>query len=328
MSFAYPQLLWLLILPPLLFAWRVYRRRRMNAPVAFSSVDAIPARRTWRTIGAAALPWLRFFALCLLIVALARPRTGENEVEVTSEGIDIVLAIDISSSMKAEDFQPKNRLHVAKEEAKKFVAGRKTDRIGLVVFASNSFTQCPLTTDYAVIDRLIDEIDFGDIQDGTAIGMAIANGVNRLKDVEAKSRVLIVLTDGRNNAGTIDPLTAAELAHSLGVRVYTIGVGDRDEAPFPVEDPVFGKHYVSMPAQVDEETLTQIADITDGKYFRATDAESLAGIYSRIDALEKTVVETREWVNYSDVGTRFLLPALGLLLLELITGLAFLRRLP
>lgn len=328
MSFAYPQLLWLLVLPPLLFAWRVYRRRRMNAPVAFSSVDAIPARRTWRTIGAAALPWLRFFALCLLIVALARPRTGENEVEVTSEGIDIVLAIDISSSMKAEDFQPKNRLHVAKEEAKKFVAGRKTDRIGLVVFASNSFTQCPLTTDYAVIDRLIDEIDFGDIQDGTAIGMAIANGVNRLKDVEAKSRVLIVLTDGRNNAGTIDPLTAAELAHSLGVRVYTIGVGDRDEAPFPVEDPVFGKHYVSMPAQVDEETLTQIADITDGKYFRATDAESLAGIYSRIDALEKTVVETREWVNYSDVGTRFLLPALGLLLLELITGLAFLRRLP
>ena len=152
MSFAYPQLLWLLILPPLLFAWRVYRRRRMNAPVAFSSVDAIPARRTWRTIGAAALPWLRFFALCLLIVALARPRTGENEVEVTSEGIDIVLAIDISSSMKAEDFQPKNRLHVAKEEAKKFVAGRKTDRIGLVVFASNSFTQCPLTTDYAVIE--------------------------------------------------------------------------------------------------------------------------------------------------------------------------------
>ena len=306
--------------------WRSVQR--MNAPVAFSSVDAIPARRTWRTIGAAALPWLRFFALCLLIVALARPRTGENEVEVTSEGIDIVLAIDISSSMKAEDFQPKNRLHVAKEEAKKFVAGRKTDRIGLVVFASNSFTQCPLTTDYAVIDRLIDEIDFGDIQDGTAIGMAIANGVNRLKDVEAKSRVLIVLTDGRNNAGTIDPLTAAELAHSLGVRVYTIGVGDRDEAPFPVEDPVFGKHYVSMPAQVDEETLTQIADITDGKYFRATDAESLAGIYSRIDALEKTVVETREWVNYSDVGTRFLLPALGLLLLELITGLAFLRRLP
>ncbi|MEZ4648814.1 MAG: VWA domain-containing protein [Candidatus Eisenbacteria bacterium] len=328
MSFAYPQLLWLLLLPPLLFAWRHYRRRRMNAPVAFSSVDVVPARRTWRTVGAAALPWLRLASLCLLIVALARPRTGENEVEVTSEGIDIVLAIDISSSMKAEDFQPKNRLHVAKEEAKKFVAGRKTDRIGLVVFASNSFTQCPLTTDYAVIDRLIDEIDFGDIQDGTAIGMAIANGVNRLKDVEAKSRVLIVLTDGRNNAGTIDPITAAELAHSLGVRVYTIGVGDRDEAPFPVEDPVFGKHYVSMPAQVDEETLTQIADITEGKYFRATDAESLAGIYSRIDALEKTVIETREWVNYSDVGNRFLLPALGLLLLELVTGLAFLRRLP
>lgn len=328
MSFAYPQLLWLLVLPPLLFFWRYRKRRRMNAPVAFSSLTAVPERRTWRTVLLQVLPAFRFVALCLLVIALARPRLGEQEVEVTSEGIDIVLAIDISSSMKAEDFQPHNRLHVAKEEAKKFVAGRKTDRIGLVVFASNSFTQCPLTTDYAVIDRLIDEIDFGDIQDGTAIGMAIANGVNRLKDVDGKSRVLIVLTDGRNNAGTIDPLTAAELAHSLGVRIYTIGVGDRDEAPFPVDDPVFGKHYVSMPAQVDEEALTKIAETTNGQYFRATNAESLSRIYAMIDELEKTVVETREWVNYSDVGSRFVLPALALLLLELLSGLVFVRRLP
>lgn len=328
MTFAYPHLLWLLVVPPLLLVWRWGRHRRLNASVAFSSVSALPARRTWRTTGAWALPWMRMLALALLVVALARPRLGEQQVEVTSEGIDIVLAIDISSSMKAEDFQPKNRLHVAKEEARKFIAGRRTDRIGLVVFASNSFTQCPLTSDYAVLDRLIEEIDFGDVQDGTAIGMAIANGVNRLKDVEGKSRVLIVLTDGRNNSGTIDPLTAAELAHSLDVKIYAIGVGDKDEAPFPVEDPVFGTHYVSMPAQVDDATLTEIAEITGGQYFRATDAQSLATIYERIDALEKTVVETREWVNYSDVGGHFVVPALVLLLLELVSSLVFLRRLP
>ncbi len=328
MTFAHPQLLWLLILPPLFLAWRYWRGRRMEAPVAFSSLSALPSRRTWRTWAWRALPWVRLCALLLLVVALARPRTGDRQIEVTSEGIDIVLAIDISSSMKAEDFQPNNRLFVAKQEAKKFIAGRRTDRIGLVVFASNSYTQCPLTTDYAVIDRLVEDIDFGDIQDGTAIGMAIANGVNRLKDVDGASRVLILLTDGRNNAGTIDPITSAELAQSLGIRVYTIGVGDLDEAPFPVEDPVFGTRYVSMPAQVDDETLTEIAEITGGRYFRATDAEALTGIYARIDAMEKTVVETREWVNYSDVGIFLVLPALGLLLLELLGSWTALRRLP
>ena len=267
-------------------------------------------------------------ALVLLVVALARPRSGESEVKVNSEGIDIVLALDISSSMKAEDFQPLNRLHVAKREADRFVSGRTSDRIGLVVFAANAYTQCPLTTDYDVLHRLIEEIQFGDIRDGTAIGMAIANGVNRLKDTEGSSRVLILLTDGQNNQGTVDPVTAAELAHSLGVRIYTIGVGALDEAPYPVEDPVFGKNYVYVPAQVDEETLTQIAEITGGEYFRATDAEALAQIYDRIDAMETVEVEMREWVNYSEFGSYLMFPVLLLVLGELVLGATILRRLP
>lgn len=264
----------------------------------------------------------------LLVVALARPRFGQKEVEVTSEGIDIVLALDISGSMKAEDFQPHNRLYVAKEEAKKFVRGRSTDRIGLVVFASNSYTQCPLTTDYDVLERLIDEVDFGDIKDGTAIGMAIANGVNRLKDIPGKSRIIVLLTDGRNNAGTIDPVTAAELARSLQVRVYAIGAGAMEEAPYPVDDPVFGRRYVNLPAQVDDAALTRIAEITGGEYFRATDAEALDRIYGQIDQLEKTQVETREWTNYSEVGSYLAIPVLLLILLEGLLGSTILRRLP
>lgn len=328
MSFAYPQLLWLLAVPPVLFFLRWKLRRRLEPSVAFPSLAMTPRAggvktRLWR-----ALPWLRLLGLMVLVVVLARPRLGERQVEVTTEGIDIVLALDISSSMKAEDFQPLNRLHVAKEEAIKFVSGRTADRIGLVVFASNSYTQCPLTTDYEVLKRLIDQVDFGDIRDGTAIGMAIANGVNRLKDVAGNSRILILLTDGRNNAGTIDPLTAAELAHSLGVRIYSIGVGALDEAPYPVDDPVFGKRYVKVPSQVDDDTLTKIAEETGGKYFRATDADALHRIYDQIDQMEKTKVDTREWVNYSEIGSYLALGALALLVAELVMGVTVLRRLP
>lgn len=328
MSFAYPYLLVLLVLPPLLFLWRWRRARRLRPSAAFASLDLLPAVPVWRTRLDRLLPWMRVLALMLLVVALARPRSGESEVKVTSEGIDIVLALDISSSMKAEDFQPLNRLHVAKREADRFVSGRTADRIGLVVFASNAYTQCPLTTDYDVLHRLIEEIQFGDIRDGTAIGMAIANGVNRLKDTVGKSRVLILLTDGQNNQGTVDPVTAAELARSLGVRIYTIGVGALDEAPYPVEDPVFGKNYVYVPAQIDEATLTEIAEITQGEYFRATDAEALAQIYDRIDAMETTEVETREWVNYSEFGSYLMFPVMLLILGELLLGVTVLRRLP
>ena len=328
MSFAYPYLLLLLVVPPLLFWLRAAKRRKLESSVAFSSLSLVSVPTGWRVRASRLLPWLRLFALILLVVALARPRKGESEVQVTSEGIDIVIALDISGSMKAEDFQPHNRLFVAKREAKRFIEGRTSDRIGLVVFASNSYTQCPLTTDYHVLQALIDDVDFGDIQDGTAIGMAIANGVNRLKDVPGKSRILIVLTDGQNNSGAIDPVTAAELARSVGVRIYTVGVGAEEEAPYPVDDPMLGRHYVYLPAQIDEETLQKIAESTGGEYFRATDAEALAQIYHRIDQLEKTKVETRQWVNYSEFGSYLVLPALALVLNEAVLGATVLRRLP
>lgn len=328
MSFVWPWLLLLLPLPLVLGLLRHRRRRHLRPSAGFSDLSLLAGRPGRRARWHAALPWIRVVALLFLLVALARPRLGERQVEITSEGIDIVLALDISGSMKAEDFQPNNRLFVAKEEAKKFIAGRPNDRIGLVVFASNSYTQAPITTDHEVLSRLIDEVTFGDIKDGTAIGMAIANGVNRLKDLPGKSRVLILLTDGRNNAGAVDPATAAELARSLRVRVYPIGVGQEEDAPYPVEDPLFGKRYVRMPAQVDDEGLQRIAEITGGRYFRATDAQALDRIFGEIDQLERTKVETHEWVNYSEFGSYLALPALALLLLETVLGATWLRRLP
>jgi Ca-activated chloride channel family protein len=328
MSFVWPGILLLLPLPLLAQLLRLRRRRELTPAAGYSDLQLLGSGRGGRARWRELLPWLRVLTLMLLIAALARPRFGERQVEVTSEGIDIVLALDISGSMKAEDFQPHNRLHVAKEQAKKFIAGRPNDRIGLVVFASNSYTQAPITSDHEVLSRLIDEVTFGDIKDGTAIGMGIATSVNRLKDLPGKSRVLILLTDGRNNAGTIDPATAAELARSLRVRVYPIGVGQEEDAPYPVDDPVFGKRYVRMPALVDDEGLTRIAEITGGKYFRATDAQALDRIFGEVDRLEKTKVETREWVNYSEFGSHLALPALALLLLEAALGATWLRRLP
>lgn len=328
MSFAYPWLLLLGFVPLVLLA-ATFRWRRVRTPAAaFSNVERLGARRGRRAAFSRLLPVLRALVLLLLVLALARPRFGEREVEVTSEGLDIVLAIDVSGSMRAEDFQPHNRLHVAKQRAADFIAGRAGDRIGLVVFASNSYTQCPLTTDHGVLSRLLADVDFGEIKDGTAVGMAVANGVNRLKDVPGKSRILILLTDGRNNSGAVDPITAAELAYSLGVRVYTIGVGTLGEAPYPVDDPVFGRRYVRMEADVDEETLNRIAEITGGRYYRATDSEALDLIFQQIDQLEKTKVETREWVNYSEFGSYLAIPALLLVLLEAVLGSTWLRRLP
>jgi Ca-activated chloride channel homolog len=328
MSFAHPFLLLLLAVPLLLYFLRWRRRRTLVPAVGYSSLSLLSSGSGRRARFASLLPVLRTLVLLLLVVALARPRFGRREVEVTSEGVDIVIALDTSGSMKAEDFQPHNRLYVAKQEAERFIDGRTADRIGLVVFASNSYTQCPLTTDYSVLKHLVEEVDYGEIKDGTAIGMALANGVNRLKDIPGKSRIIVLLTDGRNNAGTIDPITAAELAHSLGVKVYAVGVGTTGDAPYPVDDPVFGRRYVQLPADVDDATLTKIAQITGGQYFRATDADALDQIFRQIDKMEKTKVETREWVNYQEVGSYLAIPCLLFLLLEAFLGFTWLRRLP
>jgi Ca-activated chloride channel family protein len=261
---------------------------------------------------------LKAVGLLAFIAALARPQSVASEREYQSEGIDIVVALDISGSMQAMDFQPQNRLEVAKAEAKKFILGREHDRIGLVVFARQSYTQCPLTLDYEVLTQLLDEVQMGLIKDGTAVGLAIANAVNRLRDSTAKSKVIILITDGANNAGNIDPLTAAELAKSFGIRVYAIGVGREGMVPFPVDDPLFGRRYIQAKVEMDEPTMQKIASMTGALYFRAQDEAALTEIYRTIDKLEKTKVEVKEFHTYDELFPHFLLPGLAALVLGVI----------
>ena len=268
-----------------------------------------------------ALPFLRGIIFLLLIAALARPSSVSSDREYQTHGVDIIIALDISGSMLAEDFQPENRVYVAKQEAIKFIKGRENDRVGLVVFAKKAFTQCPLTLDYRILIELLSEIRVGMIADGTAIGMGIATAVNRLRDSNAKSKVIILITDGENNSGNIDPVTAAELAKSFGIKVYTIGVGKGGMVPFPVDDPLFGKRYVQANVEIDETTLKRIADITGGLFFRARDPAALSEIYERINKLEKSEVKVKEYRSYNELFPIFLIPALLLLLLDI-----FLRR--
>ena len=328
MSFLYPWILVGLVVP---IAWTLLRRWKQDrfvAAVSYPAVEDLPASSGLRARARWLLVGLRALTLAILVVTLARPLFGEREELVVSEGIDIVLALDISGSMRAEDFQPDNRLHVAKEVARRFIEGRKGDRIGLVVFAVGAYTQCPLTTDHSVLLSMLDAVDFGDIRDGTAIGLAIATATNRLREADSPSRVMVLLTDGRNNAGSVDPVTAARLAKAVGVRIHTIAAGSLGDAPFPIDDPLLGRRYVRVPVQIDEETLRKVAEITGGTSFRATDAGALAAIYEQIDAMEKTRVETKTYVDYSEFGASLLLPALALLLLELLLGAGPLRKLP
>jgi Ca-activated chloride channel family protein len=313
--FAEPLFLLLLLAIPVLAAWRWWRRRHQPS-VLWADAGRWMGGSSWRTIAErviAVLPWLAF---ALLVVAMARPQSGTREMDIKSEGIDIIAVIDASGSMRAEDFQPNNRLFVAKQVAGQFVEGRDGDRIGVVVFAGEAFTQCPLTLDQGVLQDLIKSIDFGIEPDGTAIGSAIATAVNRLRESQARSKVIVLLTDGRNNSGSVDPITAADAAAALGIKIYTIGVGVQGEAPYPVDDPLFGRRYVRMPSDVDDETLTTIATKTGGLYFRATSAEALKEIYGRIDRLEKTTVESREYIDYADMGPQLL--AWGSLVLALL----------
>jgi Ca-activated chloride channel family protein len=325
--FAHPYLLSLLALVPLV-AWYALRRGRRRS-VAYSSLDLM------LTAGLEAPVWkrhavlaLRLAVLSLVIVGLARPQTGRSKHTTYAEGIDIMLVLDTSGSMQAQDFEPKNRLHVAKEVVKEFIAKRTQDRIGLVVFAADAITQCPLTLDYALLTKLVDAVDFGMLEDGTAIGVALATACNRLRTSDTKSRVAIVLTDGQNNAGMVDPITAARVAASLGIKVYTIGVGTRGRAPMPIDDPVFGRRLVSVEVDIDEGSLMKIAKLTGGEYFRATDREELSAIYDQINQMEKSKVESETFVEYTDRFLWFVIPALGLLVLELGLGETVLRETP
>jgi len=310
--------LFLILLLPLaaILFWQL-RRRDGGATLRFSDARMFQGAG-WRAWVTRVVPALAYAAVTLLILALARPQTGASRSEVKSEGIDIVLCIDVSGSMRAEDMGPGNRLAVVKEVAKKFVEGRPGDRIGLVVFSGGAYTQCPLTLDHGIVSSLIDQIDFGTVADGTAIGMGLATSTNRLREAKGKSKVVILLTDGQNNAGEIDPATAAKAAHALGVRVYTIGAGSQGAARIPVDDPVFGRRYVTIDASIDENTLQNIANETGGRYFRATTAQALENIYGEIDHMERSEASTVEYVDYNEKG-----PILALLAgLTLATGLA------
>jgi len=314
-------------LPPLGWWYAVRGRRRRESlvhPDAAGLGRAGAGEGRWLQHVPAAL---RGLALLCLVVAFARPQTGVTGENVVTEGVDIVLALDISSSMLAEDLAP-NRIEAAKAVAADFAAGRRDDRIGLVIFAGKAFTQAPLTLDRSVIASLIGELEVGMIEDGTAVGMGLATAVKRLRTSEAVSKVVVLLTDGRNNRGEIDPVTAAQAAQALGVRVYAIGAGSRGAARVPATDRLGNRRYVTMRVDVDEPTLRATAETTGGRYYRATDRESLEAIYREIDELETTEIQVENFTSY---GERFRIPLLAglvLLLAELVLGRTWLRTLP
>jgi Ca-activated chloride channel family protein len=308
---------WALLLLLLVPVWHLYRLRRRRS-LLFSRTSAVAAMASRVTLLLARAPeWLRTAAVVTLILALAGPRTGVSTTEIEAEGIAIALVVDISTSMLAEDFHPQNRLAVAKDEVAKFVRGREYDRIGMVAFAGEALTQVPLTIDYAVLYRAIDQLQPGMLEDGTAIGTAIATAANRLRRAPGESRVMIVMTDGENNRGEIDPVTAARAAAAYDIKVYTIGVGSEGVAPIPIAQGMFGGYqYANLPVHIDEDLLREIASITEGQYFRATNEAALDSIYQRIDELEKTSVEVRTYTDYTPRHLPFVLFGALLLVAE------------
>ena len=314
-TFANPKLLWGLLIIPALIAWYIFRQKKQEASVRYSdmtSFESLP--RSWRVYARHLLFVLRLAALALLIVAIARPQSSSKSEKSNIEGIDIILAQDISGSMLARDLKP-DRLEASKKVAAEFVEGRPTDRMGLVVFAGESFTQVPLTTDHGVMLNMLKELKSGMIDDGTAIGDGLATAISRLKDSEAISKVIILLTDGMNNSGSVDPYTAAEMAKLFGIRVYTIGVGSYGTAPFPVQT-VFGVQYQQMKVEIDEKLLVTIANSSGGKYFRANSNQKLSEIYDEIDKLERSKIEVTEFRHLHEEFYPLVAWAIALLLLE------------
>lgn len=328
MIFAQPEWLVLLVLVPLVGAWEWWRARRGQAGLRFSSIhpaQAAPPTLWTRLRGLPVL--LRLLALTLGILALARPQDHNTIQERYAEGVDIMLVLDTSTSMRAQDFQP-NRFEAARDVAAEFIRSRLSDRVGLIVFAAQAFTQTPLTLDYDFLLRMLEEVETGMIEDGTAIGTALATAVNRLKESTATSKVVILLTDGQNNRGEIDPVTASDVAQAMGVRIYSIGVGAHGEAPFLFDDPFVGQRRRMVPVEIDEEMLQRVAENTGGRYFRATSKQALREIYAEIGELEKTKIEERIYTDVTERYATFLWPAFLLLLAELALANTRLRRFP
>jgi Ca-activated chloride channel family protein len=327
MEFAHPGWLFLLPLVAVVGLWDWWRSRN-RVGVRYSSIAT--ARGVPRSIWSR-LRWLpsalRMGAFVLGIIALARPQDRNELKQLFAEGVDIMMVLDTSTSMRAQDFKP-NRFEAAREVGADFIKGRTSDRIGLVVFAAKAFTQSPLTLDYDFLQVMLSEVEVGAIEDGTAIGTALTVAVNRLKETEAKSKVVILLTDGQNNRGEIDPVTAAEVAKAIGIRVYAIGVGAYGEAPVMIDHPLVGRQQRMMPVEIDEDMLRSVATETGGRYYRATDKEALRAIYSEIGDLEKTKIEEQIYTDYDERYATFLLPGFLLLLLEVLLSSTRLRRIP
>ena len=325
-TFADPNFLYFLLVVPALVAFYILKQYKAFASIRMPGLEPLEkSGTTFRNYLQHVLFAIRMAAVFLIIIVLARPQLTDKFQDVSTEGIDIILTLDISGSMLARDFKP-DRLEASKNVATEFISGRPYDRIGLVVFSGESFTQCPLTTDHAVLINLLREIQSGMIEDGTAIGMGLANAVNRIKDSDAKSKVIILLTDGINNRGEIAPATAAGIAKTFGVRVYTIGVGTQGTAPYPVQTP-FGTQYQNMPVEIDEAILKDIAQTTGGRYFRATDNDKLVQVYGEIDKLEKSKIDVKQFIRKDE---KFLIPAIivfCLLLIEMLVRYTVLRKL-
>ncbi len=314
-EFANPWILVLAVLIPLAVWWQKQWGNRREGTIQVSSVQAVKnvvgLSGEWKL---KLVKTIQMIVLSLLIMAMARPRAVRDLTETSVNVVDINLVLDISSSMRAEDFKP-NRLEAAKATARKFIEDREGDRIGLLVFAGESYIQCPLTIDYDVLLDLLDQVEIVDeAHDGTAIGMAIAHGINRLRSSDAKSRIMVLLSDGSNNAGELDPITAAGFAAEYDIKIYAIGVGSRGKAPFPVDDPVFGKRYVQVDVEMDEKTLQQLAETTNGQYFRATDEERLSEIYDEINSLERSEISVKQFREYRELFGWMLIPSVVIML--------------
>ena len=319
MSWANPEYFWLLLLLPFYLGYYVWKWiKTKESALLFSSISKLDGVSSgYRVWLSRATLLLYAVAFTLFVFSLARPQSQNTTVERNAEGIDIVISLDISSSMLAEDIQP-NRLVASKELAADFIDKRISDRIGINVFARESFTVVPPTLDYSLVKSMLETVDLGMVRDGTAIGMGIATAVNRLRDSKAESKVIILLTDGMNNSGEIDPITAGEIADTYGIRIYTVGIGSRGTAPYPVDDPIFGRRYQNVEVNIDEEMLQQISQQTGGRYWRATDLEQYTEIYQEIDRLEQSEIEEITYVDYEDLYFNYLLSGLLFLLIAFI----------
>ncbi|TLX78288.1 VWA domain-containing protein [Labilibacter sediminis] len=326
-TFLHPYNFYLLLVLIPMIGWYIWKHKTAHASLQISSTKGFEnAPVSWKVYLRHAPIALRSLAIIMLVFVLARPQSSNSSQDITTEGIDIVITLDISSSMEAADFKP-NRLEAAKDVATQFVSARTDDKIGLVIFAGESFTQCPLTTDKTSLVNLLQDVRTRMFEDGTAIGEGLATSVNRIKDSEAKSKVIILLSDGENTRGEVAPLTAAEIAKTFGIRVYTIGVGSEGTAPFPVETPM-GIQYIDQEVKIDEAMMKEISKITGGQYFRATNKNSLKKIYEEIDQMEKTKIEVREYTKKSEEYLIFALLAAAFILLEVFLKSTVLRNLP